>query len=546
MPWPSVQHYLKEAGVNNNDDMAYRNIVSAAFREPSGPEFQAINPATGKALAGEFHTASLPDADDAMKGAEQAFQEYKNIDKDVKAAFLRAIADEISWLGDNLISRAAEESGLPVGRLQGELGRTTGQLRLFASLVEEGSWVNAIIDVALPERKPMPRADIRRMLVPLGPVVVFGASNFPLAFSVAGGDTASALAAGCPVVVKAHPAHLGTSALVGGAIIKAIEKTGLPKGVFSLLYDEGHEVGAYLVKHPNTKAVAFTGSFKGGNALIQLAQQREVPIPVFAEMGSINPILLLPEALTTKAAVLASQCASSIALGAGQFCTNPGLLLAIQSPALEVFKEELAKAIVATPSATMLTPGICENYGALSTAVLEAHGVTLIAESPLVNKELQSQSVARVATVSAADFLNNKKLQEEIFGPYSLLVVAEHPAELMDLVAALDGQLTATIMAENNELASYTGLISLLTDKTGRIILNGVPTGVEVSAAMQHGGPFPATNDSRFTSVGSTAVYRFARPLAWQDWDDQFLPDALKANNPLGIYRLVDLNWTKQ
>ena len=526
--------------------MAYRNIVNAAFREPTGPVFHAINPATGKALAGDFHRASLQDADDAMNGAEQAFQEYKNIDKDIKAAFLRAIADEISWLGDNLITRAAEESGLPVGRLQGEMGRTTGQLRLFANLVEEGSWVNAIIDVALPDRKPMPRADIRRMLVPIGPVVVFGASNFPLAFSVAGGDTASALAAGCPVVVKAHPAHLGTSALVGGAILKAIEKTGVPKGIFSLLYDDGHEVGANLVQHPKTKAVAFTGSFKGGNALIQLAQQRETPIPVFVEMGSINPIVLLPEALNNRAQALAQQCASSIALGAGQFCTNPGLLLAINSPSLDLFKDHLATAIKEIPSATMLTPGICENYSGLSKTALSANGVTLIAESPLVNTELQSQSVARVATVSAADFLNNKQLQEEIFGPYSLLVVAEHEDELTALISSLEGQLTATIMAEKLELEAFPELISILTDKTGRIILNGVPTGVEVSAAMQHGGPFPATNDSRFTSVGSTAVYRFARPIAWQDWEDNLLPKALQADNPLGIYRLVDLNWTKQ
>lgn len=526
--------------------MAYRNIVCAAFRDPTGPGFTAINPATGKALAGEFHRASLQDADDAMKGAEQAFQEYKNINKDIKAAFLRAIADEISWLGDTLICRAAEESGLPVGRLQGEMGRTTGQLRLFANLVEEGSWVNAIIDVALPNRKPLPRADIRRMMVPLGPVVVFGASNFPLAFSVAGGDTASALAAGCPVVVKAHPAHLGTSALVGGAILKAIEKTGVPPGVFSLLYDDGHTIGAHLVKHPKTKAVAFTGSFKGGNALIKLSQERELPIPVFAEMGSINPIVILPEALNNRAQTLASQCASSIALGAGQFCTNPGLMMAIKSPALNSFTADLAAAIKETPSATMLTPGICENYGSLSKAVLNANGVTLIAESPLVNTELQSQSVARLATVSVADFLNNKQLQEEIFGPYSLLVVAENADELTALVASLEGQLTATIMAEKGELQAYPELISTLTDKTGRIILNGVPTGVEVSAAMQHGGPFPATNDSRFTSVGSTAVYRFVRPIAWQDWDDDLLPDALKANNPLGIYRLVDLNWTKQ
>ena len=526
--------------------MVYKNIVCSAYTEPSGSSFQAVNPASGAALTGDFYKASLQDVEAALKGAEQAFQVYKNIGKNKKAVFLRAIADEISSLGDILISRAAEESGLPLGRLQGEMGRTAGQLRMFANLVEEGSWVNAIIDVALPDRKPFPRPDIRRMLVPLGPVVVFGASNFPLAFSVAGGDTASALAAGCPVVVKAHPAHLGTSALVGGAILKAIEKTGIPKGLFSLLYDDGYEIGAHLVKHPKTKAVAFTGSFKGGNALIQLAQEREVPIPVFAEMGSINPIVILPEALNNRAQALALQCASSIALGAGQFCTNPGLMLAVKSPALDLFKTDLAAAIQETPSATMLTPGICENYSGLSKAVLSANGVTLIAESPLFNEGLQSQSVARIAEVSAGEFLKNKQLQQEIFGPYSLLVVAEHAEELVALVESLEGQLTATIMAEKNELEVYQELINKLTDKTGRLILNGVPTGVEVGAAMQHGGPYPATNDSRFTSVGSTAVYRFVRPVAWQDWEDNLLPDALKAQNPLAIYRLVDLNWTKQ
>lgn len=526
--------------------MTYSNIVCSTYRKSSEPGFQAINPATGETLTGSFNTASLQDADDALKGAELAFQEYKNLNKNIKAAFLRAIADEISQLGEDLLSRAAQESGLPIGRLQGEMGRTIGQLRMFATLVEEGSWVNAIIDVALPDRKPLPRADIRRMLVPLGPVVVFGASNFPLAFSVAGGDTASALAAGCPVVVKAHPAHLGTSALVGSAILKAIETTGVPKGVFSLLYDDSYEIGTHLVKHPKTKAVAFTGSFKGGNALIQLSHQREVPIPVFAEMGSINPIVLLPEALQKRHQTLAAQCASSIILGAGQFCTNPGLLLAIKSPSLDLFKADLAAAIVETPSATMLTPGICENYNNLSKAVLHTNGITLIAESTVVNQELQSQSVARIATVSAATFLMNKGLQQEVFGPYSLIVVAEDAAELTAVVESLEGQLTATIMSEKNELEDYSELINKLSDKTGRMLLNGVPTGVEVCAAMQHGGPYPSTNDSRFTSVGSTAVYRFVRPMAWQDWDDHLLPDALKAQNPLGIYRLMDLNWTKQ
>jgi len=525
--------------------MEEKNIICSAYAEPSGESFRAINPATGKELEGAFFKASPIDITNALMGAEIAFQTYKNINKDLKAAFLRSIADEILWLGDELISRAVAESGLPAGRLQGELGRTTGQLRLFADLIEEGSWVQAIIDPALPERQPMPRSDIRRMLVPLGPVVVFGASNFPLAFSVAGGDTASALAAGCPVIVKAHPAHLGTSALVGSAIIKAIEKSGLPKGLFSLLYDNSYEVGAALVKHPKTKAVTFTGSFKGGNALIRLAQERKVPIPVFAEMGSINPVILLPSALEKRAEELAQKCAGSITLGSGQFCTNPGLMIAVQSPALERFKTSLAAAILVSPSSTMLTSGIFTNYSQLSKDVLDDDHIDLLAESTVINKELQCQPAARVALISARDFLSSSKFQEEIFGPYSLLVAAENSDELREVVGVLEGQLTATLMAEPEELEHYPKLLNELIDRTGRLILNGVPTGVEVCAAMQHGGPHPATNDSRFTSVGSMAIYRFARPVAWQDWEDALLPDALQSQNPLGIYRLVDQKWIK-
>ncbi|NQX37294.1 aldehyde dehydrogenase (NADP(+)) [Pedobacter steynii] len=502
--------------------------------------FYALNPATGKALEGEFLKSGLREADEALRAAEQAFQSYKNINKDVKAAFLRCIADEIAALGDTLINRAAEESGLPIGRLQGELGRTTGQLRLFAQLVEEGSWVDAIIDTAMPERQPLPRPDIRRMLVPLGPVVVFGASNFPLAFSVAGGDTASALASGCPVIVKAHPAHLGTSELVGSAIVNAIRKSGLPEGLFSLLYDDGYEIGAYLVTHPKTKAVTFTGSLKGGMALVSLAQQRKQPIPVFAEMGSINPVVLLPEAMAEKATELAAKCAASITLGAGQFCTNPGLLIAVQSEGLELFKQELSSIISATPSATMLTEGIFANYEKRAQEVLKAAEVSLLAESGLKNTDLQNQSIAKIAQVGAADFLKSDHLQEEIFGPYSLLVVAENTAQMEEVLDSLEGQLTVTLFAAENELSQYPELISKIEDKTGRMIRNGVPTGVEVCSAMQHGGPYPATNDSRFSSVGTTAIYRFVRPLAWQDWAPELLPDALKEGNPLGIYRLIN------
>lgn len=515
-------------------------MVCSYERETANGSFSALNPATGKILEGDFFKAGITEADEALKGAELAFQTYKHLHKDVKAAFLRCIADEIAALGDELIHRAAEESGLPIGRLQGELGRTTGQLRLFAQLVEEGSWVEAVIDTAMPERQPLPRPDIRRMLVPLGPVVVFGASNFPLAFSVAGGDTASALASGCPVIVKAHPAHLGTSSLVGSAVIKAIRKSGVPEGVFSLLYDDGYEIGAYLVKHPKTRAVTFTGSFKGGMELVKLAQERKQPIPVFAEMGSINPVILLPQAIAENPEDLARKCAASITLGAGQFCTNPGLLIAVQSEGLERFKQLLSTLISETPSATMLTPGIFNNYEQRSGKILQEAGLSLLAESGLRNEELKHQSTAKIAQVTAATFLKSPALQEEVFGPYSLLVVAENTIELEELIAALEGQLTITLFAAGDELAQYPDLVSQIMDKTGRIIRNGVPTGVEVCSAMQHGGPYPATNDSRFSSVGTSAIYRFVRPLAWQDWDPELLPDALKDGNPLGIYRLIN------
>ncbi|RZM27290.1 MAG: aldehyde dehydrogenase (NADP(+)) [Pedobacter sp.] len=522
-----------------------RNIVASAYSEANEKILNAVNPATGLQLEGDFFKASKASVDDALGLATMAFQSYRNISKALKSEFLNTIADEIANIGEELVDRASAESGLPLGRLQGELQRTTGQLRLFANMVAEGSWVDAIIDTAAPERQPLPRPDIRRMLVPIGPVVVFGASNFPLAFSVAGSDTASALASGCPVVVKAHPAHYGTSALVGRAVMNAVEKTGMPAGIFSLLYDDGYTIGASLVQHILTKAVAFTGSFKAGMALIELTKQRAQPIPVFAEMGSINPVVLLPKAIENEAEELAKKYAASITLGAGQFCTNPGLMLAVQSPALEKFKNQLKEVISTIPSATMLTETIASNYSKLSTEVTDEDGVTLLAVSKIKNKEFQSQSEPRIAQVSASDFINNPKLREEVFGPYSLLVVAKDKLELEAAISVLDGQLTVTLMAAKDELKDYQSVISKLIDKTGRIILNGVPTGVEVCNAMQHGGPFPASSDSRFTSVGSTAIYRFVRPLAYQDWSQELLPDELKDGNPLGIFRTVNQQLTK-
>jgi len=521
------------------------NLIGNEYAEANTSAFKATNPLTGEFLEGDFFPAQQKDVEEALKHAASAFTVYKNIDKDRKAAFLRAIANEILALGDALIERACAESGLPLGRIQGERGRTIGQLNLFADLVAEGSWVEAVIDNELPDRQPAPRPDLRKMLVAMGPVVVFGASNFPLAFSVAGGDTASALASGCPVIVKAHAAHPGTSALVASAIQKAVLATGIPEGVFSMLFDSGYEIGEQLVKHPKTKAVTFTGSFKGGMALNKLAAEREVPIPVFAEMGSINPVLLLPEALETRAEEIAAQYASSITMGAGQFCTNPGLLLGIASSGLNRFKTTLAEKISEISSATMLTPGICKNYQSLSSSMLEVAEVSLIAKSEKAVAGAHNQALATVAEVSAKAFLANPKLKEEIFGPWSLLVVAENAEELEAVLAYAGGQLTLSVMAEAGELSTYKSLLDKAEDITGRILLNGVPTGVEVCAAMQHGGPFPATNDSRFTSVGTSAIRRFVRPLSWQNWDKNLLPAALQDGNPLGIWRMVDQTMTK-
>ncbi|MEJ2902506.1 aldehyde dehydrogenase (NADP(+)) [Pedobacter panaciterrae] len=520
-----------------------RSIIASQYSKRTAKVFYASNPASGELLKEEFFNAVVEDLNEAMTAATEAH--YKQLPKSIRVAFLRSIAEELEFIGEELVARAQLESGLTKVRLTGELARTTGQLRLFADQVEEGSWLNAIIDTAIPDRQPIPKPDIRRMLVPLGPVVVFGASNFPLAFSVAGGDTASAFAAGCPVIVKAHAAHPGTSALAGQAIMRALHKSGVHHGFFSMLFDEGYEIGEMLVKHSETRAVTFTGSYQGGMALLKMVQQRKNPIPFFAEMGSINPIFLLPQALKSRAGQIASTYAGSITMGAGQFCTNPGLLIAVKSKELDIFIEHLKIEIERVASATMLTVGIYNNYKKRTTEVLKQPNTEVLAASLVLNADASCQALSIVSTISGNEFLQNPVLQEEIFGPYSMLVIADDTRQLTDIADILQGQLTITMMAEPSELAEYHLLIEKLKDKTGRLILNNPPTGVEVCAAMQHGGPFPATNDSRFTSVGSTAVLRFCRPLAWQNWPDEMLPDELKEKNPLNIFRLINNKWTK-
>jgi len=524
--------------------MDTRNLIGYNYLPELGNKFKAVDPALGVDLPGDFFAASLSEVDAAMNLGDKAFGEYRQIDRNKKAAFLRGIADEILALGDELIERAMSESGLPAARLQGERARTTGQLHMFAALLEEGSWVEAVIDTAIPDRQPLPRLDIRKMMVPVGPAVVFGASNFPMAFSVAGGDTASALAAGCPVVVKAHPAHPGTSALVAGAVKKAAEKHNMPEGVFSILYDNGYTIGEALVKHPKTKIVTFTGSLKGGMALVKMARERDEPIPVFAEMGSTNPIVLLPGALEKRAEELA-KLSGPITNNAGQFCTQPGLLLAVKSDGLERFKKALAAAIEDANSNTMLTPGICATYNKLSNNLLADDAISVIAKSGKVDIEKANQGIPVVTEITAAAFLSDEKYKEEVFGPYSMIVEAEDIKQLEQVIDSLHGQLTASVMAENDELPKYKYLTDKLANLAGRVILNGPPTGVEVGNAIQHGGPYPSTSDSRFTSVGTGAIKRFVRPVCWQNWNEELLPDELKTNNPLNIWRLVNNQWTK-
>ncbi|GAB3166129.1 aldehyde dehydrogenase (NADP(+)) [Telluribacter humicola] len=522
-----------------------KNFIGYSLSAQNTDNFQSYVPAQHTYLPEKFHPATPREVENAMQLAERAFEEFALLPASRRADFLVAITEEITALGDQLLERAQQETGLPMGRLQGERGRTVNQLLHFASIIREGSWVEASIDTADPDRAPLPKPDLRKMMIPIGPIVVFGSSNFPYAFSVAGVDTAPALAAGNPVIVKAHPAHPGVSDLTAQAVVKAARRTGMPEGVFSMLYDNGYEVGATLVKHPVTKAVGFTGSYRGGMALYKMAMEREEPIPVFAEMGSVNPVVILPETLERKASELAKSLAGSITLGAGQFCTNPGLIMTVQSPSLDNFQEQLLAEMAQIAPATMLTQGICQNYHKLRDEALQQDGVEVVYKYES-DAEGNNQAQATIARVEGQVFIDNPRLQEEVFGPFSLLIVCKDMEELEAAFQKLKGQLTTSLMADADEAARYPKLLRLMGSRAGRFIMNGVPTGVEVNASMHHGGPFPATTDSRFTSVGRHAILRFVRPQSFQDWDEKLLPDELKSHNPLGIWRLVNNEWTKE
>ncbi len=519
--------------------MIQKNIIGYELSAKGKQLIQASNPTDNSILEETFNAATSEEVDQAASKAAQAWKVYRHFSGKRKASFLRAIATQIEDLGTKLVQRVMQESGLPEGRVIGERGRTCNQLRLFADLVEEGHWVRAIIDTAVPDREPIPRPDIRNMLQAIGPIVVFTASNFPLAFSTAGGDTAAALAAGCPVIIKSHESHLGTNALVAEAIQKAAQQTGMPDGVFSSLNAKGYTVGTALVQHPLVKGVAFTGSLRGGMALYRAASQREDPIPVFAEMGSTNPIFLLPEILKNQEASLATKIANSVNLGAGQFCTNPGLLIVLESEQTAIFIHELKRAFADLEPATMLNASIHQHFEKNKQKCLAFSEVKK--EFAYANGTSQGlKAYPTMASVTAADFLKKATLQEEVFGPFTLLIRCKDEAEMLAVAQQLPGQLTATITGTDAELIEWENLQEILQEKVGRLIFNGLPTGVEVCHAMNHGGPFPATTDGRFTSVGTGAITRFARPIAFQDCPDALLPGALKASNPLNIWRLVN------
>lgn len=498
----------------------------------------AINPATNEQLEPAYHGGTQEDVDRACDLAWAAFDAYRETALEVRASFLETIADEIEALGDTLIERAVAETGLPQARIQGERGRTCNQLRLFARTVRAGEWLDVRIDPTLPDRQPLPRADLRQRHVALGPVAVFGASNFPLAFSVAGGDTASALAAGCPVIVKAHSAHPGTSELVGRAIQSAIKRCDLPEGVFSLLFGSGREIGQALVRNPQIKAAGFTGSRSGGLALSNVAQSRPEPIPFYAEMSSINPVFLLPQALEARGTAMGEAFVGSLNMGAGQFCTNPGLVIALEGPALDAFIDAARRAVEESAAQTMLTPGIHAAYEGGVQSLSNNDRAREVARGQRGSGPNQCQTGLFVT--SASDFLTDEALQVEIFGPTSLVVKCRDKEELSQVAEHLEGQLTVTLQMDDADLAAARALLPVLERKAGRILVNGWPTGVEVCDAMVHGGPFPATSDSRTTSVGTAAIFRFLRPVCYQDMPDALLPEALKASNPLTLRRLMD------
>ncbi len=500
-------------------------LIDGKPRFGAGISFHGIEASTGEAMAPAYGSALPQDVDDAADAAARAFRVYRNTPRVERAALLERIADNIVAVGEQLLDRAMKETGLPRGRLDGELARTVSQLRMFADVVRKGDYLDRRHVAALPDRQPFPRPDLRLMNVPLGPVAVFGASNFPLAFSVAGGDTASALAAGCPVVVKAHPAHPGTSELVAGAVADAVAASGLPAGVFGILFDSGIEAGSRLVADPRIKAVGFTGSARAGKALLRIAQTRPEPIPVYAEMSAINPVLLFPAALEERAEAIAAAFVPALTGSCGQMCTAPGLLIAVAGPALDRFLATAGEKVASTPAATMLTPAIAANHrdGALRLAAMPA--VTAIAVGGAAGFR---EGQAGLYCVDAPAFISNTALAEEVFGPTALVVRCSDLGEMAAVLLSIGGQLTLSVHVADDDVVAVHAMWPLIEDKAGRIINGAFGTGVEVCEAMVHGGPWPATSDPRTTSVGTRAIDRFVRPVCYQNLPAALVPPDLR------------------
>ncbi|KAF1310702.1 aldehyde dehydrogenase (NADP(+)) [Pseudomonas sp. SG-MS2] len=515
--------------------MSGSNFIGGQRSAAGSVRLQSLDARTGEALPVVFTQATPEEVAAAAQAAEAAFAEYNALAPERRAQFLEAIADQLDALDDSFVATVCRETALPAARIQGERGRTSNQMRLFAKVLRRGDYLGARIDRAQPQRQPLPRPDLRQYRTGLGPVAVFGASNFPLAFSTAGGDTAAALAAGCPVVVKAHSGHMATAELVAEAIERAAVATGMPAGVFNMIYGAG--VGEALVRHPAIQAVGFTGSLKGGRALCDLAAARPQPIPVFAEMSSINPVLVLPAALQARGEQVAKELAASVVLGCGQFCTNPGLVIGIAGEAFGTFVAALAAHMADQPAQTMLNAGTLRSYASGVQRLQQHPGVRHLAGA----EQVGDQARAQLFQADVSLLLNGDELlQEEVFGPATVVVEVADEAELRRALQALHGQLTATLIAEPEDFQRFAALVPLLQRRAGRLLVNGYPTGVEVCDAMVHGGPYPATSDARGTSVGTLAIDRFLRPVCYQDYPDALLPDALKNANPLGLQRLVD------
>ena len=525
-----------------NTQLTGHSLVSGVSINETGTVFNAINPSTDEAMEPPYHQIGKESVDAVAQKAQEAFGTYRQKSGAEKAAFLRQIADNIEAVVEDLVERMPAETALPEPRVRGEAGRTMGQLRLFASLIEEGSWVDARIETALPDRQPLPKPDVRSMLQPIGPVVVFCASNFPLAFSVAGGDTAAALASGCPVIVKAHHSHPGTAEIVGQAILKAVASCEMPEGTFSLVYGSGREVGTALVQHPAVKAVGFTGSRAGGTALMKVAAERDEPIPVYAEMSSINPVVILPQALKANGEQLAAGLQGSVTLGLGQFCTNPGLVFLPAGAEADAFAQTLKQSLADTADGNSLNAGIASAYRETiqQIAKLEQDGVTVHHNASGDGANGKCRVGTALTQVTAAAFLAEPTLHQEAFGPSTTLVTYENEAELVQALSALEGQLTGTIHGQEAELQEAQAVISALQQRVGRLLFGGFPTGVEVCHSMVHGGPYPSTSDGRSTSVGTMAIQRFVRAMCYQSAPDSLLPPALQNANPLGISRFVN------